>query len=58
MPKRISLAEHLSVEELESNYRSSNNGIEARQYQILWLLAQGQTPLEVSQVRGYSRTWI
>lgn len=42
MPKRISVATHLSVEELEKRYRQAQNGIESRQYQIIWLVALGK----------------
>lgn len=42
MSKRISVATHLSSEELEKLYRQAKDGIESRQYQIIWLLAQGK----------------
>ena len=29
-----------------------------RQFQIIWLLAQGKKTEEVTQITGYSRTWI
>ncbi|MBN3926659.1 MAG: helix-turn-helix domain-containing protein [Nostoc sp. NMS4] len=32
--------------------------MESRQYQIIWLLAQGKKTLEVEEITGYSRTWI
>jgi hypothetical protein len=38
MPKRISVAKHLSIEELEQRYRQAQDGRESRQYQIIWLL--------------------
>ena len=58
MPKRISVAAHLSLEELEKRYRQAKDGIESRQHQIIWLLAQGKKPEEVEEITGYSRTWI
>lgn len=42
MPKRITIAEHLNISELEQLYRQAKNGGESRQYQIIWLLAQGK----------------
>lgn len=42
MPKRISVLTHLDIEELEKRYRQAKNGVESRQYQIRWLLAQGK----------------
>lgn len=58
MPKRISVAADLSLEELEKRYRQAKDGIESRQYQIIWLLAQGKKTEEVEEITGYSRTWI
>ena len=58
MPKRISIAEHSNITELEQLYKQAKDGIESRQYQIIWLLAQGKKTLEVEEITGYSRTWI
>jgi transposase len=58
MPKRISVAAHLSLEELEKRYRQAKDGIESRQYQIIWLIAQGKKTEEVEEITAYSRTWI
>ncbi len=40
MPKRISVATHISIEELEQRYRQAKDGIESHQHQIIWLVAQ------------------
>jgi transposase len=58
MPKRISIATHLNISELEQLYRQAKNALESRQCQVLWLLAQGKKTEEVEEVTGYSRTWI
>jgi hypothetical protein len=58
MPKRISIAAHLTKEELEQRYRSSTHRIERSHYQIIWLLAKGRRTEEVVEVTGYSRDWI
>lgn len=58
MSKRISVATHLSIEELEKRYRQAKDGIESRRYQIIWLVAQGKKTEEVEEITGYSRTWI
>jgi tRNA isopentenyl-2-thiomethyl-A-37 hydroxylase MiaE len=58
MPKRITIAPHLNISELEQLYRQGKNGVESRHYQILWLLAQGKKTEEVEEITGYSRTWI
>lgn len=49
MPKRISIATHVSV---------GKSGVESRQFQTIWLLAQGKKTEEVEKVTSYSRTWI
>lgn len=58
MPKRITIATHLTVLELEKHYRQARNGVNARQFQIIWLLAQGKKTEEIVEITGYSRTWI
>ncbi len=58
MPKRITLAEHLSVDELEQRYRQAQAGTQRSHYQIIWLLAQGKHTEEVAAITGYSRNWI
>lgn len=58
MPKRITLAEHSNIEELKQLYKQATGGIESRQLQIIWLLAQGKKTEEVEEITGYSRTWI
>ena len=44
---------HLPVEELEARYRAARDATEARRYQAIWLLAQGRTVLEVSEVLAF-----
>ena len=58
MPRRISIVQHLSTEQLKQAYQQSKDGLESRQYQIIWLLATGKTTEEVQQITGYSRIWI
>lgn len=58
MPKRITIAAHLDIFELEQRYRQAKDGVESRQYQIIWLLAQGRKTAEIEEITGYSRTWI
>ncbi|MEM7715299.1 MAG: hypothetical protein AAF349_17260 [Cyanobacteria bacterium P01_A01_bin.68] len=42
MPKLISVAKHLTIEQLEQLYRQARSGVQSRQCQIIWLLAQGK----------------
>lgn len=58
MPKRITIAPHLSVEELEQRYRKAKDPLLRSHYQIIWLLAQGRRTEEVAPITGYSRNWI
>ena len=58
MPKRIAIAPHLSVEELQSRFREAKTTTQTHHYQIIWLLACGKTTAEVITVTGYSRGWI
>jgi transposase len=58
MPKRITIAPHLSPEELQARFRQAKTTTQAHHYQIIWLLAMGKTTAEVMAVTGYSRGWI
>jgi transposase len=52
------IAGHLSVEELEARYRAARDVTEARHFQAIWLLAQGRTVLEVSEVLAFVPRWV
>lgn len=58
MARHIKLATHLSRDELEQRARRATEAGAARRWQILWLLAQGQTATQVAAVTGYSAYWI
>lgn len=58
MGRRLTLASHLSIEELEQRYKVAKTGIERGHYQLIWLLQSGRSTAEVSEVTGYSRAWI
>ena len=58
MARRIRLATHLSVEELEQRYRAAHEPHERTWWQIVWLLARGQTATRIAESTGYTRTWI
>ncbi len=58
MPRRITIAAHLSVSQLQSKYREAKNSVARSQYQILWLLASGKKTEEVASSTGYSVQWI
>src|SRR5919199_4697360 len=52
------IVEHLSVAELEARYRAARDATEARHHQAIWLLAQGRTVLEVSEVLAFVPRWV
>ncbi|MEG3978059.1 hypothetical protein QT970_26095 [Microcoleus sp. herbarium8] len=58
MLRRITIAPHLSCEELQARFRRATTPTVAHHYQIIWLLAGGKTTAEVMAVTGYSRGWI
>jgi transposase len=52
------IVEHLSVAELEARYRAARDVTEARHVQAIWLLAQGRTFVEVSEVLALVPRWL
>jgi len=58
MPKRISIRADLSRGELERRYRQATDPVARSQWQIVWLLAQGQPSERVAAMTGYSQTWV
>jgi transposase len=58
MPRQIHLHPHLSVAELERRYRSAHDPNERTWWQILWLLGQGHTAVDVARMTSYSAYWI
>lgn len=58
MGRHIHLATHLSVDDLERRYRAAHEPHERSWWQILWLLARGQTATTIAGSTGYNRAWI
>jgi hypothetical protein len=58
MPRHIRLEPHLAVDELERRYRAAKEPHERSWYQILWLLAKGQTARDIAVSTSYSPYWI
>ena len=58
MPRRIVIARHLELGELEQRYRRAADPVASRHWQIVWLLAQGWTGQRVAASTGYSTRWI
>ena len=58
MSRRIHLATHLSVADLEQRYRAAYEPHERSWWQILWLLARGQTAIAIADSTGSTPAWI
>jgi transposase len=58
MPKRLSLQPHLALNELERRYRTAKELVARSHWQMVWLLAQGQSAEQVAAVTGYTANWV
>ncbi len=58
MGKRINIRADVRVKELERRDRQAQDPVARSQWQIVWLLAQGQRSERVAEVSGYSLTWV
>jgi hypothetical protein len=54
MPRRIVIAPHLPVAELERQYRRASEPTGNRHWRVVWLLAQGWTGQQVAASTGFS----
>jgi len=54
----VHIADHVSVAELEQRYHGCEVACSARHYQVIWLLAQGHTVEEVSEITCFVPRWI
>ena len=52
------VVDHLSVSELQAEYRSGKDATRARHFQVIWLLAQGRTVTEAARLTGFVPRWI
>ena len=52
------IADHLSVEELEERFRAAADAMASRHYQAIWLLAKGRTFVEVAAVLAFVPRWV
>jgi transposase len=58
MKKRITAQDYLSIDQVEARYRKAQDPVERSHWQIIWLVAQGKTTGEISEVTGYGANWI
>jgi hypothetical protein len=52
------IVDSVSVAEVAARCRAARNATEARHTQVIWLLAQGRTFLEVAEVLAFVRRWV
>jgi transposase len=52
------LSPHATTEELEHRYKKARDPVERSHLQIVWLLSEGRTTGEVSELTGYSLGWV
>jgi len=58
MQKRLAVKPHLSLEEVEHQYRKAKDPVARSHWQIVWLLAQGKPTKQIVEYPGYGLTWI
>lgn len=58
MGKRLQMTPHLEVGELERRHKVCRDSVSARQWQVIWLLAQGHKSEQVAQILGLSLEWV
>ena len=58
MARRMAIAPHMTVAELEQRYRQAGDPVARSHWQIVWLLAGGLPTTEVARVTGYSVRWV
>lgn len=58
MPRRLTLAPHLPIADLEHRYRAAHDPVARSQWQMLWLLARGEPSERVAETTGYSVKWV
>src|SRR3954447_24304522 len=52
------VAGHLSVEDLEAEFRSARDPTATRHFQVIWLLGRGHTIADVAAVTSFGPRWI
>jgi transposase len=58
MPRYVTVAPHLSVDELRQRYRQTHDPVERSHWQVIWLVARGHHVPEVARLVGYSPNWV
>lgn len=56
--QQIALQPYLTLDELETRYRRAKMPVERSQFQIIWLVAQGNSVEEVAALTGHNYSWV
>ena len=58
MGNRLTIKEHLLLEEVERRYKKTGDAVTSRHWQVIWRLQGGQSSREVAQLMGLSLEWV
>lgn len=58
MARTLTLANHVSPDELRHRYKAAHTPAEARRYQALWLISHGSTAKAAAAIVGLSDKWV
>jgi transposase len=58
MARKLTIAPHLPIEELQRRYRAAEDPVARSHWQMVWLLADGMPTAEVARVTGYGVRWV
>ena len=54
----VRIVDHLGAAELQAGWRESKDATLARHYQVIWLLAERRSCVEVARLTGFVRRWV
>lgn len=58
MAKPITVAPHLTLDEVEQRMRGAQSGIDHAHWQVIWLALREKSSKEIVDVTGYGRDWV
>ena len=58
MSNRLKIKGHLSIEGIEDHYRKATDVVERTHWQIIRLVGQGKSTLEIAEITGYCINWV
>lgn len=58
MPRTVTVAPHLPVDELQQRYRQARDPVARTHWHVVWLVAQGYPVSDVATLVGYTANWV